>query len=173
MDRRHRNSWRPSKELPCLMFRPPKPLRRTSKAPSTSASSNADFPYFQYLSVLGTLTLLLSFTSVILPASTSIFTTLPPQQSSLDKPQHRLLIPITASPIWTMIWLCMGTAVCQAWWAGWMRTWWANYPRLGFTRSGENEEDEEKRLLRRDPAKIPVCIEKIILIYFSVILTIF
>jgi len=54
-----------------------------------------------------------------------------------------------------------------------MRTWWANYPRLGFTRSGENEEDEEKRLLRRDPAKIPVCIEKIILIYFSVILTIF
>ncbi|KIJ28289.1 hypothetical protein M422DRAFT_784599, partial [Sphaerobolus stellatus SS14] len=114
----------------------------------TNAISNTDFPYFQCASVLGTLTVLLSFTAVYLPASTSLFTTLPPQQTSLDKPQHPLLIPITASPAWTLLWLCAGTAVCQGWWGGWMRAWWASYPRLGFV-GRVKEMDEEAKIMKR------------------------
>jgi len=130
--------------------RQPKAADSPSAIPNASTTSTTDFPYFQYISLLGTLTLLLSFTGVFLPASTTLFTTLPPQQSSLDKPQHRLLVPITASPIWTMIWLCAGTAACQAWWAGWMRNLWACYPRLGFVKLSEDEE----RLLKNNSDKI-------------------
>lgn len=95
---------------------------------TTATSTAAHFPYFQYTSLLGTHTLLLGFTAAFLPAGTVLLTPLPPQQSSLDKPQHRLLEPITANPVWTLLWLCAGTGACQAWWAGWMRQLWAAYP---------------------------------------------
>ena len=90
--------------------------------------ATSQFPYFQYASLLGTHTLLLVFTAIFLPAGTVLITPLPPQQSSLDKPQHRLLEPITANPVWTLLWLCAGTVACQSWWAGWMRQLWATYP---------------------------------------------
>lgn len=94
-----------------------------------------EFPFFQYISFLGMLTGLLGFTGVYLPMSSIYFTTLPPQQSSLDKPQHPILVPITASPGLTLFWLCAGVAVCQAWFGGYMRIWWSQYPRLGLQAS--------------------------------------
>ena len=107
----------------------------SNKARTTHRSStpnarvpSTDFPYFQYTSLLCTHTILLAFTAFILPGSTVLITPLPPQQSSLDKPQHRFLEPITASPVWTLLWLCAGAMACQAWWAGWMRQWWGTYP---------------------------------------------
>ena len=99
--------------------------------PATTSSSSppqTQFPYFQYTSLLGTHTLLLAFTAIVLPRGTVLFASLPPQQSSLDRPQHRLLEPITASPVWTLLWLCAGAGACQAWWGGWMRMLWAAYP---------------------------------------------
>lgn len=113
----------------------PTAVRQPSTILDSSNTTDHEFPYFQYLSSLGILTLLLGFTGVYLPASTTYFTTLPPQQSSLDKPQHPLLIPITASPVYTLFWLCVGVAVCQAWFAGRIRSWWSHYPRLGFQAS--------------------------------------
>ncbi|KAF8513241.1 GPI biosynthesis protein family Pig-F-domain-containing protein [Gautieria morchelliformis] len=98
-----------------------------SSAPPPGPSTT-HFPYFQYTSLLGTHTLLLAFAAVFLPAGTVLVTSLPPQQSSVDKPQHRLLEPITANPVWTLLWLCAGTSACQAWWAGWMRHLWATCP---------------------------------------------
>ncbi|KAF8586946.1 hypothetical protein K439DRAFT_1339617 [Ramaria rubella] len=96
-----------------------------------SPRPGTQFPFFQYTSHLSIHTLLLTFTGVFLPAGTLLITPLPPQQSSLDKPQHRLLEPITASPVWTLIWLCAGTTACLAWWAGLMREWWGTYPHQG------------------------------------------
>jgi phosphatidylinositol glycan class F len=99
--------------------------------PAQLGPTTTHFPYFQYTSLLGTHTLLLAFTAVFLPAGTVLVTSLPPQQSSLDKPQHRLLEPITANPLWTLLWLCAGTSACQAWWAGWMRHLWTTCPHQG------------------------------------------
>ncbi|GJJ14964.1 hypothetical protein Clacol_009234 [Clathrus columnatus] len=88
-------------------------------SPATNTTSHG-FPYFQYVSLLGILTVLLGFSGIYLPKSTTYFTTLPPPQSSLDKPQYPLLVPITASPVLTLSWLCLGVATCQAWFGGWV-----------------------------------------------------
>lgn len=119
-------------------------------------SSSGHFPYFQYTSLLGTHTLLLAFTAFFLPGGTVLITPLPPQQSSLDKPQHRLLEPITASPVWTLLWLCAGTSACQAWWGGWMRQFWATYPHHGGDH-GEGSGAGGQAAARGSEGKIQVC----------------
>jgi hypothetical protein len=129
------------------------PMTTMAQKPATQ------FPYFQYTSLLGTHTLLLAFTAVFLPGGTVLITPLPPQQSSLDKPQHRLLEPITANPVWTLLWLCAGTGACQAWWAGWMRQFWAAYPhRKGGFVAGKDTGGDIEVVARGAQGKIQACL---------------
>ncbi|KAF8523686.1 GPI biosynthesis protein family Pig-F-domain-containing protein [Hysterangium stoloniferum] len=100
-------------------------VQSSTASPLPVNRNTKEFPYFQYISRLGTLTLAVLFTAIYLPASSTLIAELPPQQSSLDKPQHRLLVPITANPLWTLGWLCSGVFLCQVWWGGWMREWWS------------------------------------------------
>ncbi|KAL1733212.1 hypothetical protein EV714DRAFT_269886 [Schizophyllum commune] len=51
----------------------------------------------------------------------------PPAQTSLDKPTHPFLVPLVVNPTWTLVWMCLGAAVLQLWWAGFMKNWWTEY----------------------------------------------
>ncbi|KAG8857064.1 hypothetical protein FRB96_005994 [Tulasnella sp. 330] len=93
---------------------------------STEATDSA-LPLARYTSILGTQCLLLLFTAFFLPRSTTALLgedfILKAQHSSLDRPQHPFLQPLTASPTLTLTWLCSGVAAIAFWWAGYMRVW--------------------------------------------------
>ena len=95
--------------------------------PTTSmvhASTLAPFPFARHTSLLGVQTILLGFVALYLPRSTFLLTEVPGQVSSRDRPQHPFLKPITADPLLTLGWLCLGAAVVQVWWAGKTRALW-------------------------------------------------
>jgi len=71
--------------------------------------------------------LLLSFTAIYLPRSPTWLNvdSQRQQRSSLDRPQHPFLAPLTANPALTVLWVCAGTFIINMWWAGWVRLWWA------------------------------------------------
>ncbi|KAL1747930.1 GPI biosynthesis protein family Pig-F-domain-containing protein [Schizophyllum fasciatum] len=58
----------------------------------------------------------------------------PPVQTSLDKPTHPFVLPLVLNPTWTLLWMCLGAAALQLWWAGFMKNWWTEYT---------NSEDDE------------------------------
>ncbi|KAH7101687.1 GPI biosynthesis protein family Pig-F-domain-containing protein, partial [Auriculariales sp. MPI-PUGE-AT-0066] len=66
---------------------------------------------------------LLSFTALFLPRSSSYFVTLPAAPSSLDRPEPLWLQPLTASPLLTLVWLCAGTTLTVLSWCGSLRAW--------------------------------------------------
>jgi len=83
-------------------------------------------PLARYSSLVGTQTVLLLFTAFFLPRSTMTLlgpAYLPLQKSSVDRPQHPFLEPLTASPSLTLAWMCSGVAAIMPWWAGYMRVW--------------------------------------------------
>jgi len=87
------------------------------------------FPFFQYASTLGIHTSLLFFTILFLPRTSLLYYTSPSlfpfaqPLTSLDKPQPPFLEPLTASPVLTLSWICLGTAVLVVWWSWWVRRW--------------------------------------------------
>ncbi|KAI0265295.1 GPI biosynthesis protein family Pig-F-domain-containing protein [Gloeopeniophorella convolvens] len=67
---------------------------------------------------------------ILLPAALILFPQtpipdlpLPPPARGLDKPQHPLLVPITARPVLTLAWACFGASILIPWWAGSLRRW--------------------------------------------------
>jgi hypothetical protein len=66
--------------------------------------------------------ILLSAALVLLPQTP---TNLPPPSPTrgLDKPQPPFLVPITARPILTLVWACLGAILLVPWWAGSLRRW--------------------------------------------------
>ncbi|TRM65299.1 hypothetical protein BD626DRAFT_567221 [Schizophyllum amplum] len=58
----------------------------------------------------------------------------PPMQTSLDRPTHPFVVPLVVNPTWTLACMCLGVAVLQLWWAGFMKSWWTEYT------DGENDE---------------------------------
>ncbi len=78
-------------------------------------------PLAQYVSLVGTHTLLLLFCMVFMPRSTSLFMELPAQASSQDRPQAEWMAPITVLPSWSVGWMCLGAAAVQMFWAGKLR----------------------------------------------------
>ena len=84
------------------------------------------FPLLQYTSVVGTNAVLLIFTGLYLPRSSSwVGINLDSQKSSLDRPQHSFLVALTANPTATGLWISLGSAIITMWWAGWTRLWWS------------------------------------------------
>ncbi|KAH9173918.1 GPI biosynthesis protein family Pig-F-domain-containing protein [Lactarius sanguifluus] len=67
--------------------------------------------------------LLLSAALVLLPQTPLPDLPLPPPARGLDKPQHPFLVPITARPVLTLAWACLGATLLVPWWAGSLRRW--------------------------------------------------
>ena len=67
--------------------------------------------------------ILLSSSLVLLPTTPIPNLPIPPPPRGLDKPQHPFLNPITARPILTLAWACLGVVLLIPWWAGSLRRW--------------------------------------------------
>jgi len=83
-------------------------------------------PLARHVSVVGTQAVLLIFTALYLPRSTSSIMGedfLPLPSSSLDRPQSPFLNPLTASPVLTLAWLSAGSALITSYFAGYVRMW--------------------------------------------------
>jgi hypothetical protein len=80
-------------------------------------------PLAQYVSLIGTHTLLLLFCMILMPRSTLLFMDLPPQASSQDRPPAEWMAPVTVLPSWSVGWMCVGAAAVQTFWARRLRTW--------------------------------------------------
>ncbi|KZT54985.1 PIG-F-domain-containing protein [Calocera cornea HHB12733] len=92
-------------------------------AAKPAAQASSPFPLARYASVLGPHTLLLAFSSLYLPRTSELFFALPPPKSSLDHPQPKWMEPITAAPVWTLLWVTLGVWGCVGAWAGSVRRW--------------------------------------------------
>jgi phosphatidylinositol glycan class F len=98
-------------------------------------------PFFQYASTVGIHSSLLIFAVLFLPRtsllyfpSTNDFLFAQPA-SSLDRPQSQFIEPLTASPVLTLSWICVGVATLAVWWAKWMRKWAYEENRYGSTKN--------------------------------------
>lgn len=67
--------------------------------------------------------ILLSSALVLLPQTPIPHLPLPPPTRGLDKPQLPFLAPITARPVLTLAWHCLGAILLVPWWAGSLRRW--------------------------------------------------
>ena len=67
--------------------------------------------------------ILLSAALVLLPQTPIPDLPLPPPARGLDKPQHHFLAPITARPVLTLAWACLGATLFVPLWAGSLRRW--------------------------------------------------
>ena len=135
--------------MPAKKSKKPKASNDTSSqkeaTPVDSASSEKArfFPFARYTSIVGVHTTLLVFTALFLPRTTFLFEFTTPSVdetllTSRDKPQHPFLVPLTLSPISTLLCICSGVVVLQAWWAGYVRDWAIDYALVGS--------DDEMRL---------------------------
>jgi len=108
--------------------KPRRPQPRNTSYDNTAASEwelvslpNA-FPK-QYPPLILVHVILLSAALVLLPQTPVPNLPLPPPARGLDKPQHPFLAPITARPVLTLAWACLGAALLVPWWAGSLRRW--------------------------------------------------
>ncbi|KAF5372549.1 hypothetical protein D9758_005152 [Tetrapyrgos nigripes] len=120
----------------------------SSTVAAESASQFGDlrhFPFARYVGVVGIHSSLLLFSSLFLPRTTMLFELIrpeidPSQLTSRDRPQHPFLEDLTASPVLTVAWMCLGAVVLQAWWGGSVRDWW-----IGYSLRGAEEENRIER----------------------------
>lgn len=112
----------------------------TSPGPATAAAPF--FPFSRFVSLAGVNTLLLFFSALYLPRSSYLLSAVPEQASSKDKPQHPFLKPITADPLLTLVWLCIGAIAVQASWSGWLKR------EMQSARVALFGEDDEAKLKR-------------------------
>ncbi|KLO13285.1 hypothetical protein SCHPADRAFT_852771 [Schizopora paradoxa] len=103
----------------------------------------SSFPFSRFSSLLGVHSLLVIFTAGWLPRSSKYLGSLPPQASSKDRPQHPFLHPITADPLLTLGWLCIGILAVNATWAPFMKR------EIQYSRIALYGEDEEAKIKRR------------------------
>ena len=101
--------------------------------------------------------ILLAAALVLLPQTPIPNLPLPPLARGLDKPQHPFLAPITARPVLTLAWACLGAALLVPWWAGSLRRW-AHDGTLG-SRSAQQRlaGDPHKRRVRPFLPQVSVC----------------
>lgn len=132
----------------------PKSKAKT-EAPAAPSSGHIEivfkFPYLQYASLLGTYVVLVCFAGLALPSSSKWlgFRSLP-QLSSVDRPQHPFLNPITSNPAGTVVTVSVGIFGLTVWWAGWVRLWWAQEKRL--TRIENHTERVQSKISVRRPS---------------------
>jgi phosphatidylinositol glycan class F len=113
-----------------------------TKGTQIQAVNHDPLPLLKYFSLVVTQALLLLFSMAILPRSTLTFKDLPPQTSSLDRPQSAFMAPITAWPALSVVWMCLGTAFVQLYW-GSKAAAWIEYDTLKET--GAHKDDAKFR----------------------------
>ncbi|KZV91341.1 hypothetical protein EXIGLDRAFT_97710 [Exidia glandulosa HHB12029] len=91
--------------------------------PSADRAKQLEHAALKYASRLTVHVSLLAFTALFLPRSTTFFVNLPAPQTSLDRPEPTFIQPLSASPLLTTAWLCVGASVLVTVWAAPMRTW--------------------------------------------------
>ena len=77
----------------------------------------------QYPPLLLIHVILLAAALILLPQTPIPNLPLPPPARGLDKPQHPFIVPITARPVLTLVWACLGAVLLVPWWAGSLRRW--------------------------------------------------
>ena len=114
---------------------------------STMTSSGDDgLPFPQYTSAAAVHVTLLAFTALFLPRAALLWE--PTTHSSTDKPQHEFLDALTASPISTVAWMCLGVAFIQVWWGGWVRSWYIASVLRSEGSAGGRDGDERMRRVK-------------------------
>ncbi|KAL0945923.1 hypothetical protein HGRIS_012204 [Hohenbuehelia grisea] len=149
----------------------------TLQYPDSNISGTSSFPFARYTSVVGVHTTLLAFASLFLPRSALIreLPAVPTQLTSLDHPQHPFLDALTRNPLVTMLCMCAGTTVLQAWWGGWLRAWWIELVAL----SGSVEDaDKLRRRTALHSKKVPDLVQGWLFtfaasLFFHFVLTLF
>ncbi|KAJ7720793.1 GPI biosynthesis protein family Pig-F-domain-containing protein [Mycena metata] len=137
------------------------------------------FPFASYTATVGVHTTLLVFTALFLPQAVTptlheLFESssssqrsgdaqgrTQAQQTSLDRPQHPFLDALTLDPVATLICVCVGAALLQGWWGGWVRGWGVDYalrrseyalqggrPRGEMNKKEEKDAEVERRVER-------------------------
>lgn len=126
-------------------------------AQNLSSSTAQSLPGNSYIPTVGVHTTLLIFNGLFLPRTTFLQDVTgvkvdPAQLSSLDRPQHSFLEPLTLNPSATIVYICIGAAVLQSWWAGYIRDWWS----LIQIEGSENEKRIEQAIAKRQKVKVRV-----------------
>jgi len=113
-----------------------------------ASSSDDGLPFSQYTSAAAVHTTLLAFVALFLPRTAILWE--PTKQTSTDKPQHEFLDALTASPTSTVAWMCLGVALIQVWWGGWVRRWYiASVLQSSDSTSDSASEREGDQRMRR------------------------
>ena len=118
---------------------------------TASFSGDPEFPFAHYTSIVGINSSLMVFVGLFLPRSSMPFldiesNTSPIQATSRDRPQHPFLEPLTANPVATLLYICLGVTVLQAWWSAWVRHWWIDHSLKG---DREDKKIQKQALDRR------------------------
>jgi len=130
----------------------------STKRPSPSLQKEV-LPGNSYIPVVGVHATLLAFNALFLPRTTFLqeltgISVNSAQLSSLDRPRHPFLEPLTLNPLTTTLYICFGAAILQSWWAGYIREWWSL-----VLADGSKNEQLEKAFANRQ--KIKVCVYEI------------
>jgi len=107
-----------------------------------ASSSDNGLPFSQYTSAAAVHTTLLAFVALFLPRTAILWEST--EQTSKDKPQHEFLDALTASPTSTVAWMCLGVAVIQVWWGGWVRRWYIANVLQSSDSAGASESASER-----------------------------
>lgn len=112
-------------------------------------------PGDSYIPVVGVHTTLLLFSGLFLPRTTFLqditYVQADLEQiSSTDHPQHPFLEALTLNPLATLVYICLGAAVLQSWWAGYVRDWWS----LSIVEGSENEKRLQKAIIDRQKLRV-------------------
>ncbi|TDL13606.1 hypothetical protein BD410DRAFT_705070, partial [Rickenella mellea] len=109
-------------------------------------SSQPSIPFARYASLAGVHTTLLVFAAIFLPQTTYL---LVPSRAESELQPGPIFASVTADPVLTLAWFCIGGAVLQAWWGGWLRYWWRELEQAhsaGFKTVDASQDDVERRI---------------------------
>ena len=129
-------------------------MSTTTSTTSKGSKAAPFFPVSRFISLAGVHTLLLFFSALYLPRSSYLLSAVPEQVSSRDKPQHPFLRPITADPLLTLLWLCVGAVAVQASWSGWLKR---EEESARLALFGEDDEAKLKRAAATGADRMKVC----------------
>ncbi|PCH37457.1 hypothetical protein WOLCODRAFT_109909 [Wolfiporia cocos MD-104 SS10] len=104
------------------------------------------FPFARYISAAGVHTCLLVFIAFFLPRTS--LSSLISSQSHDPAEQTTSSNMLTQNPTRTVLWMCGGTMVLQAWWGGWLRTW--SLEQRSHARSEKDSSEVTKHKLERN-----------------------
>ncbi|TDL27919.1 PIG-F-domain-containing protein [Rickenella mellea] len=133
-------------------------------------SSQPSIPFARYASLAGVHTTLLVFAAIFLPQTTYL---LVPSGDESKLQQGPIFTSVTADPVLTLAWFCLGGAVLQAWWGGWMRYWWRELEQArsaGFQTVDASQDDVERRIGNNFKDALVATLVSSALFYFVVIL---